>query len=177
MEDLDLSLAPGRILGVVGESGSGKTTTSLALLGFTRPGCASRPAASASPAGSSWAGPRPSSRRLRGKLVSYVPQDPAAALNPSMRIGDQIRELLRAHSDGGGEPEAVRAALDEVLLPSSREFAQRFPHQLSGGQQQRVAIATALVCRPPLVVMDEPTTGLDVVTQASVLARDPAAAP
>ena len=168
VEELDLSLSAGRIVGIVGESGSGKTTTSLALLGFARPGVRIA-GGSIRVAGEELVGrPEAELRRLRGRLVSYVPQDPAAALNPSIRIGDQIREVLRAHS-GGGEPAEVSRALERVELPATRDFVRRFPHQLSGGQQQRVAIATALVGRPPLVVMDEPTTGLDVVTQASVL--------
>ena len=168
VEEINLSLGAGRIVGIVGESGSGKTTTSLALLGFARPGVRIA-GGSIRVAGEELVGRTEAElRRLRGRLVSYVPQDPAAALNPSIRIGDQIREVLRAHSDGG-DPAEVSGALERVELPATRDFVRRYPHQLSGGQQQRVAIAAALVGRPPLVVMDEPTTGLDVVTQASVL--------
>jgi peptide/nickel transport system ATP-binding protein len=170
VEDVDLSLTRGRILGIVGESGSGKTTTALALLGYTRPGA--RLAAGSVVVGGRELTGRPEAelRQLRGTLVSYVPQDPGTALNPSMRIGVQLAEVLRAHSLSATDQE-IRTALGRVLLPDDVEFARRFPHQLSGGQQQRVAIAMALVCQPSLVVMDEPTTGLDVVTQASVLAE------
>ena len=168
VEDLELSLAPGGILGLVGESGSGKTTTALALLGFAKPGVRIA-RGSVRVAGEELVGRSESAlRQLRGVLVSYVPQDPSSSLNPSLRVGDQLREVLRAHgrkSDAG----EIRAALGRVLLPSDHDFERRYPHQLSGGQQQRVAIASALVCGPSLVVMDEPTTGLDVVTQASVL--------
>ena len=107
-------------------------------------------------------------RALRGAKVAYVPQDPASALNPSLRVGTQIKETLAAHGISAAEigprvEELSRQArLDPVLL-------ERYPHQLSGGQQQRVAIAVAFSCRPALIVADEPTTGLDVSTQAQVL--------
>jgi peptide/nickel transport system ATP-binding protein len=108
-------------------------------------------------------------RATRGKLISYVPQEPANSLNPSLRIGGALRDMLEAHDPAGATSSAVNAALEAVLLPTTREFVRRYPHQLSGGQQQRVAVAMALLCRPPVVVLDEPTTGLDVVTQAGVL--------
>jgi peptide/nickel transport system ATP-binding protein len=167
IEEVGLEVLSGGILGLVGESGSGKSTTALALLGYTRPGVRIR--GSVRIRGEELVGRRERDlRRIRGVLVSYVPQDPSSSLNPAIRIGDQVAEILRVHSRPATEI-AVREALGRVLLPTDREFARRFPHQLSGGQQQRVAIATALVCDPALVVMDEPTTGLDVVTQATVL--------
>jgi peptide/nickel transport system ATP-binding protein len=111
-------------------------------------------------------------KRRRGKLVSYVPQDPASALNPALRIEKQLREILDQH-DYGGSAAARRTRLEEmlveVMLPSDAAFLRRYPHQLSGGQQQRVGLAIAFACRPRVIVLDEPTTGLDVTTQAHVL--------
>ena len=112
-------------------------------------------------------------QRLRGTLVSYVPQDPASALSPAMRIGTQLDEALSEHGFGASEAERrerIREVLGEVLLPSDDVFLKRYPHQLSGGQQQRVALAMAFANRPRVIVLDEPTTGLDVTTQAHVLA-------
>ncbi|MGH8908725.1 MAG: ATP-binding cassette domain-containing protein, partial [Egibacteraceae bacterium] len=110
-------------------------------------------------------------RRLRGRLVSFVAQEPGEALNPAIRVGRQIGELLAVHTPQRDHRAAVEQALASVRLPSDRRFQRRFPHQLSGGQQQRVALAQAFVCEPSLVVLDEPTTGLDVVTQALLLAE------
>jgi peptide/nickel transport system ATP-binding protein len=111
-------------------------------------------------------------RRLRGGVVSYIPQDPGTALNPALRIGTQLAEMLEAHASSWSEEERrkrVREALGEVALPTDDVFLRRYPHQLSGGQQQRVAIAMAFANRPKVIVCDEPTTGLDVTTQARVL--------
>jgi peptide/nickel transport system ATP-binding protein len=107
-------------------------------------------------------------RRQRGRTISFVPQNPAKSLSPGMRIGRQLDEILLAKgvSDTG---HWTRLAMEAAQLPGDDAFAQRYPHQLSGGQQQRVAIAIALVCRPSVIVMDEPTTGLDVITQARLL--------
>ncbi|HMG97752.1 MAG TPA: ABC transporter ATP-binding protein [Gaiellales bacterium] len=171
VEDVSFEVAAGEVFGVVGESGSGKTTVAQALLGYTRPGLRIV-SGSVRVAGEEIAGrDEHELRRLRGRLVSYVPQDPGTALNPSIRIGNHIREVLRAHDLEQGMDERVATVLERVHLPSDRSFQRRFPHQLSGGQQQRLAIALALVCDPPLVVLDEPTTGLDVVTQARILAE------
>jgi peptide/nickel transport system ATP-binding protein len=169
IEDLSFELAQGKILGVVGESGSGKTTVALALLGFCRAGIRISSGRIEVAGERILDRPEPELRRMRGKLVSFVPQDPSAALNPALRIGDQIVEILKRHFPDRDVPESVRRALERVDLPSDRSFQRRFPHQLSGGQQQRVSIAMALVGGPRLVVLDEPTTGLDVITQARIL--------
>jgi peptide/nickel transport system ATP-binding protein len=169
VEDVSIRLAPGEALGLVGESGSGKTTTALAMLGYSRPGMRIA-GGTVSISGERIDLDRErAARAVRGKLVSHVPQDPATSLNPSLRVGAFIDDVLGAHHPGRVSGNSALEALSRVHLPATREFGRRFPHQLSGGQQQRVLIASALVCEPPLVVFDEPTTGLDVVTQAKVL--------
>jgi peptide/nickel transport system ATP-binding protein len=173
VDEVSLTIAPGEVLGLVGESGSGKTTVGLAVLGHARKG-AHIAAGRVEIGGVPILGLPPSQlRHTRGELVSYVPQDPGTALNPALRIDRQILEVLESH-DFGGSSAARRARLhevmSEVLLPSSPEFLRRYPHQLSGGQQQRVGLAMAFACRPSVIVLDEPTTGLDVSTQAHVLA-------
>jgi peptide/nickel transport system ATP-binding protein len=169
IEDLSLELMRGEILGLVGESGSGKTTAGLALLGYTRPGIR-RAAGTVTVEGRTLTGLREAQLRpLRGRLMSYIPQEPGPSLNPSLRIADAIADVIEAHLPRSGSEQAVGEVLRRVELPSGRAFQRRFPHQLSGGQQQRVAIAISLACEPPLVVLDEPTTGLDVVTQARIL--------
>ena len=102
--------------------------------------------------------------------MAYVPQDPSSALNPTLRIGAQLEEALTVHQGVvSGPKDRVAAVLDEVRLDNSPAMLRRYPHQLSGGQQQRVSLAMAFACRPSLVVLDEPTTGLDVSTQRHVL--------
>ncbi len=108
----------------------------------------------------------------RGRDIAYVSQDPTAALNPSLRINRQLSEMLEIHS-GGLDSAAIsgriRETMGDVRLPDDDSFLRRYPHQLSGGQQQRVAIAMAAILRPKAIVLDEPTTGLDVTTQAHIL--------
>lgn len=173
VDEVTLSIQPGRVLGLVGESGSGKTTIGLAVLGHARRGV--RIAGGAIHIGDTQMLQlgEDDRRRARGSLVSYVPQDPASSLNPALRIGVQLMEVLEAH-DFGGSDDARRARvkemMGEVLLPQDDDYLQRYPHQLSGGQQQRVGLAMAFACRPSVIVLDEPTTGLDVSTQEHVLA-------
>jgi peptide/nickel transport system ATP-binding protein len=167
-----LDVRAGEVLGLVGESGSGKTTVGMALLGYCRPGgrvTGGEILIDGRPLAAMAAGEL---RKLRGGTVSYIPQDPGTALNPALRIGRQLAEMLEAHSGGMNSEQQkarVRETLEEVALPGTDEFLRRYPHQLSGGQQQRVAIAMAFACRPHVIVCDEPTTGLDVTTQARVL--------
>jgi peptide/nickel transport system ATP-binding protein len=171
VDDVSFDIAPGEVLGLVGESGSGKTTVGLALLGHTRRGVQIA-------GGSVRLGDvdvmtldDAELEHLRGRLISYVPQDPAAALNPALRIGTQLREILDAHDYGrsGERNERVAEMMREVALPDQPSFLKRYPHELSGGQQQRVGLAIAFACRPRVIVLDEPTTGLDVTTQSHVL--------
>jgi peptide/nickel transport system ATP-binding protein len=167
VQDIDLHLAPGQILGIVGESGSGKTTTALSLLGFTSEG--TEISTGSLQLGGSQVRIDDSLRSLRGSVISYVPQDPGRALNPSLRVADAITDVATAHSRDGDPRQMVVRMLEAVGLPSAEEFRRRFPHQLSGGQQQRVLIAMALVGDPTVIVLDEPTTGLDVITQKRIL--------
>jgi peptide/nickel transport system ATP-binding protein len=168
--DVSFDIAPGEVLGVVGESGSGKTTVGLALLGHARRGLTISGGSVMLGGQDILAMGEEELRRLRGSLVSYVPQDPASSLNPALRIGLQLREVLQAHSSGRGDhAERIAEMMREVALPDEPAFLRRYPHELSGGQQQRVGLAMAFANRPRLIVLDEPTTGLDVTTQATVL--------
>jgi peptide/nickel transport system ATP-binding protein len=172
VNNASFSLARGEALGLVGESGCGKTTTALALLGFQRPGSRIR-------SGSIHFGGRDLARLsrrelqlVRGRRVSLVPQDPTTALSPGLRIGDQLAEAMAVHGVGSSRSDRVRRVREliaHVRLSDPQRTARKYPHQLSGGQQQRVVIAMALACDPELIVLDEPTTGLDVTTQAQIL--------
>jgi peptide/nickel transport system ATP-binding protein len=172
VDDVSFTVEAGQVLGLVGESGSGKTTVGVALLGHVRRG-ARIAGGEVRVAGidvlKADAG---ALRRLRGGVISYIAQDPAAALNPALRLGRQLEETLVAHRVGASSDERrarMREVLRDVNLPSDDAFLARYPHQISGGQQQRIAIAIAFACRPKVIVCDEPTTGLDVTTQAHVL--------
>ena len=170
VSDVSFSVNSGEVLGIVGESGSGKTTVALALLGYARRGLRIS-SGEILLDGSNLLSMRPRDlQRLRGSKVSYVPQDPAAALNPTLKIGTQLKEALTSHPDAiDGVTKRIREVLEEVHLDANPEMLRRYPHQLSGGQQQRFAIAMAFACRPSLIVLDEPTTGLDVSSQRHVL--------
>jgi peptide/nickel transport system ATP-binding protein len=171
ISEVSFEIARGEILGVVGESGSGKTTVGLALLGHARRGLRIAGGSVLLGGHDILALGEEQLRRLRGSLVSYVPQDPASSLNPALRIGTQLREVIEAHGNQPDSAIAERVAemMREVALPDDRAFLKRYPHELSGGQQQRVGLAMAFANRPRLIVLDEPTTGLDVTTQAHVL--------
>ena len=170
--DLSFDIAPGEVLGVVGESGSGKTTVGLSLLGHARRGLQIVGGTVMLGDQDILALNEDALRRLRGSQVSYVPQDPASSLNPALRVGLQLREVLEAHGNTNGAENAARIAemMREVALPDDPAYLKRYPHQLSGGQQQRIGLAMAFANRPRVIVLDEPTTGLDVTTQSTVLA-------
>jgi peptide/nickel transport system ATP-binding protein len=172
VDDVSFSIDRGEVLGLVGESGSGKTTIGTAFLGHARKGARIARGEITIDGTDVLKLSRDKLRLIRGRLVSYIPQDPTASLNPALRIGRQLSEMLDVHvPDWPDEKrkERTRSVLQEVKLPSDHAFLRRYPHQLSGGQQQRVAIAMAFILHPKVIVLDEPTTGLDVTTQAHVL--------
>src|ERR1041384_1518602 len=171
VDDIDLVLKPGEVVGLVGESGSGKTTVGTSLLGYSRAGAVISSGKVLIEDRDVLQLPWKEVRQLRGEEIAYVPQDPASALNPSIRIGKQIVELLELRGIGTAESrlQGARDGLAEVGLPNDDEFLKRYAHQLSGGQVQRVALAMAFLPKPKVLVLDEPTTGLDVTTQAMVL--------
>ena len=171
VEDVSFQIARGETLGLVGESGSGKSVTAFSILRLLQP------------PGRVAAGhilfegrdlltlPEREMREVRGARISLIFQEPMTALNPVMRVGDQIAEALTVHGLATHTEARTRAAvlLDAVRIPDAAKRARDYPHQFSGGMRQRVMIAIALACRPPLVIADEPTTALDVTIQAQVL--------
>jgi len=173
VSEIDFEVASGEVMGLVGESGSGKTTVSLALLGYARRSLHITGGRVVIDGQEILGLSEHELEALRGARVAYVPQEPAAALNPVRRVGKQIAEALLIHesrgADEGDVPGRVLELLASVNLPTDAAFLRRFPHQLSGGQQQRVVIAMAFACRPGVIVLDEPTTGLDVTTQKHFL--------
>ncbi len=170
VKGVSLTVPPARIVGLVGESGSGKSTVALAVMAGLGP--EAEVAGEVRYRGEDLVGkPARELRRLWGRRLAMVFQDPASALNPVLTVGEQLVEVLEEH-ERLGRAEARARMLDlfaAVQLPNPAEIARRYPHQLSGGQQQRVSIATALACDPDLLVLDEPTTGLDVTTEVRIL--------
>lgn len=171
VKGVSLNVAKGEVLALIGESGSGKSTISLASMGFARPGCRIA-------GGEVWLNGRnimalsPAERHaLRGDEVSYVAQSAAASFNPALRIGKQVIEAPLWHGAGDADTLTANAvALYRKLdLPAAETVGDKFPHQVSGGQLQRLMAAMAMSCGPDLLILDEPTTALDVTTQIEVL--------
>jgi len=171
VNDISFKVAPGEMMGIVGESGCGKSVTALALLGIL-------PRAGRAVAGSARFGEHDllklsdhELRKIRGKEIAMIFQDPMTSLNPVLTIGRQIVEPLETHF-GISRKEAKRRAvelLEQVGIPGAKERAKDYPHQFSGGMRQRAMIAMALACEPKLLIADEPTTALDVTIQAQIL--------
>lgn len=172
VDEVSFQLRRGECLGLVGESGSGKSVTALSLLGLTPSPPGRIIGGSVRYRGEELLGaPLSRLRTLRGGPIAYVFQDPQTTLNPLFTVGDQLAEAIRAHAGGPRDAARRRAVelLEQVDLPDPERAARRYPHTLSGGQRQRVVIAMALANDPEILICDEPTTALDVTTQARVL--------
>jgi peptide/nickel transport system ATP-binding protein len=173
VHDISFQIPAGGTLGLVGESGSGKSATSLAVLRLLPPQATVSGKICFGPDATDLAAlPEDQMRLRRGRDVAMIFQEPMTALNPVMRVGEQIAEAVRAHQPSLNRravQELVLAAMREVALPEPERRRRDFPHQFSGGQRQRILIAMAIVNRPRLLIADEPTTALDVTVQAQVL--------
>ncbi|MFD2258033.1 ABC transporter ATP-binding protein [Luteolibacter algae] len=172
VEDVSFSLERGQTLGIVGESGSGKSVTCYSLLGLipTPPGRIENGSAVFDGIDLLKA-PEHSLRKIRGKRISMIFQDPMTSLNPFMKIRDQLVEPLKLHENLSGKEALIRAvdSLAEVGIPDPEKRIDSYPHEFSGGMRQRVMIAMALITKPELLICDEPTTALDVTVQKQVL--------
>jgi oligopeptide/dipeptide ABC transporter ATP-binding protein len=179
VRSLSFSIAPGEVLGLVGESGSGKSITALAIMGLLPPAAIVTGEITFQNSFQNGDGlptrltnlPSDQLRQLRGSRIAMIFQEPMTALNPVMRVGDQIAEAVLAHRRVS-KAEAWRQAVEgmrDVAIPDPDERARSYPHQLSGGMRQRVMIAMAIVNRPQLLIADEPTTALDVTIQQQIL--------
>ncbi|NUS08192.1 MAG: ABC transporter ATP-binding protein [Nonomuraea sp.] len=169
VRDVSFAIGPGERVGLIGESGSGKSLTALSLMGLLPEGVTASGAARLG--GRELVGvPEKRLKDLRGRELSMVFQEPMTALNPLMRVGAQVAEVMTLH--GAARAAARRRALDllgRVRLPEPAQIARAYPHQLSGGQRQRVMLAIALANEPGLLICDEPTTALDVTVQKQML--------
>jgi len=170
VRDVTFNIPESGTLGLVGESGSGKSAAALAILRLLPPQARTSGAIHFAGDDLLKLGPEPM-RQIRGSRISMIFQEPMTALNPVMRVGDQIAEAVLAHARTSKREAWQRTveALRDVAIPDPKQRARDYPHQLSGGQRQRVMIAMALVNRPQLLIADEPTTALDVTIQAQIL--------
>lgn len=171
IHEVSLDVPQGKIVGIVGESGSGKSVSSLAIMGLL-PKRTSRIEGSIRFEDKELLGLDPKQmRKLRGNEIAMIFQEPMSALNPSMRCGPQVVEMIRMHTDNSTSVAKVQVIelFKKVKLPRPNEIFSSYPHQISGGQMQRVMIAMALACEPKLIIADEPTTALDVTVQKEII--------
>ncbi len=171
LRNIDLAIEPGETVGLVGESGSGKSTVALSMMAYLRSGSELLGGSIKFHGANLYDMTEREIENLRGKKIALIPQNAGQSLTPTMRIGTQIGEALRLHTSLNPREHLSRTIefLGQVRLPAPEELVERYPHELSGGQQQRVAIAMALAGDAELLLLDEPTTGLDVTTQAHIL--------
>jgi ABC-type dipeptide/oligopeptide/nickel transport system ATPase component len=171
VDHVSFQVAAGETLGLVGESGSGKSVTAFSILRLVQPPGRIVSGRVIFDGRDLLALSEPDMRQVRGARISLIFQEPMTALNPVMRVGDQIAEALTVHGLADAREARARAIelLDAVRITDPGRRVRDYPHQLSGGMRQRVMIAIALACRPPLIIADEPTTALDVTIQAQVL--------
>jgi len=170
VDDVSLTIEPGETLGLIGESGSGKSATALAILRLLQPPGQIVGGKILLDGQDLLALTETEMRAVRGAHISLIFQEPSTALNPTMRVGDQIAEASTAHGASHAVArQRMLELLEAVRIPNPEARARDYPHQLSGGMRQRVMIAIALACQPRLVIADEPTTALDVTIQAEVL--------
>jgi len=172
IEDVSLKVDAGEIVCIVGESGSGKSVTAFTVMGLNDPTALKPVNGSVLLDGKDLLSmPEAALRRLRGENMAMIFQEPMTALNPVVKVGDQILEMLEIHTDlsASEQKSKVLNAMQDVNLPEHKKLYHSYPHQLSGGQRQRIMIAMALVLEPDLLIADEPTTALDVTTQAQIL--------
>lgn len=171
LRNIDLRVAEGESVGIVGESGSGKSTLALAAMGYLKRGLRLLDGSVAFRGQDMFSRTRPELEKIRGGELALIPQNSGQSLTPTLRIGAQLIEALRLHSAVPASDHVAKATelLGQVRLPDPKAILSRFPHELSGGQQQRAAVAMALAGEPHALLLDEPTTGLDVTTQAHIL--------
>lgn len=168
---ISFSVQDGEIVGIVGESGSGKTMTALTIAGLFKEHAVLDAGTIRLDGTDLLKLTEREMRQMQGNRIGMIFQEPMTALNPTMKIGRQVEEALRLHTDldSRARKAAVIRALEEVELDEAEKLLSKYPHELSGGMRQRVMIAAAMICRPSLLIADEPTTALDAATQESIL--------
>lgn len=171
VRDVSFEIALGEALGLVGESGCGKSTVAMAVMSYLAPNARVDGGRILFQGENLLTKSEKQLQTIRGNRLAMVYQDPTATLNPSIRVGDQLTEVLEQHQhlSKADARKHCLSMLDKVQMPDPRQVMERYPHQISGGQQQRVVIAMALLCNPAVLIMDEPTTALDVTVEATVL--------